>query len=91
MPAACLLTAFSVMNIRWAIAALDRPSAISASTSRSRGVSRATGSMRELRTISFCTTSGSRTVPPAATLRIAAVNASSLNTRSFSRYPTPPA
>jgi hypothetical protein len=51
MPAACLLTAFSVMN----------------------------------RVISFCTTSGSSTVPPTATVRIAAVNASSLNTRSFSR------
>ena len=85
IPAACLLTAFSVMNSRCAIAALDRPSAISASTSRSRGVSRATGSVRACRTISFCTTSGSSTVPPAATVRIAAVNASSLNTRSFSR------
>ena len=35
----CLLTAFSVTNIRAAIAAFDRPSAISPSTSRSRGVS----------------------------------------------------
>ena len=85
MPAACLLTAFSVMNRRCAIAALDRPSAISASTSRSRGVSRATGSVREWRTISFCTTSGSSTVPPAATVRMAPVNWSSLKTRSFSR------
>ena len=40
----CLLTAFSVTNIRAAIAAFDRPSAISASTSRSRGVSVASGS-----------------------------------------------
>jgi hypothetical protein len=85
MPAACLLTAFSVMNSRWAMAALDRPSAISASTWRSRGVSRATGSARARRVISFCTTSGSSTVPPAATVRMAAVNASSLNTRSLSR------
>jgi len=85
MPAACLLTAFSVTNRRWAIAALDRPSAISASTSRSLGVSRATGASRARRLISLATTSGSRTVPPAATVRMAAVNALSLNTRSLSR------
>ena len=52
MPAACLLTAFTVKNGRCAIAPLDRPSAISASTSRSRGVSRVTGSAREGRVIS---------------------------------------
>ena len=85
MPAACLLTAFSVMNSRCAIAALDRPSAIRASTSRSRGVSRATGALRACRTISLLTTSGSSTVPPAATVRMAPVNWSSLKTRSFSR------
>ena len=38
----CLATAFSVTNSAAAIAAFDRPSAISASTSRSRGVSRST-------------------------------------------------
>ena len=85
MPAACLLTAFSVTKRRCAIAALERPSAISASTSRSRGVSRDTGSLPARRTISFCTTSGSRTVPPVATVRMAAANDSSLNTRSLSR------
>ena len=85
MPAACLLTDFSVMNSRCAIATLERPSAISASTSRSLGVSRVTGSARERRVISLPTTSGSSTVPPAATVRMAAVNASSLNTRSLSR------
>ena len=85
MPAACLLTAFSVTNSRWAIAALDRPSAISARTSRSLGVSRVIGASRARRLISLATTSGSRTVPPAATVRIAPVNWSSLNTRSLSR------
>jgi hypothetical protein len=85
MPAACLLTAFSVTNSRWAIATLDRPSAISASTSRSRAVSRVSGSVRACRSSSLRITSGSRTVPPAATVRIAPVNWSSLNTRSLSR------
>ncbi len=66
------------MNSRCAIATLERPSAISASTSRSLGVSRATGSARERRVISLPTTTGSSTVPPAATVRMAAVNASGL-------------
>src|SRR5690606_6170576 len=39
----CLLTALSVMNRREAMAVLERPSAISPSTSRSRGVSDAIG------------------------------------------------
>ena len=39
MDEVCLATARSVITIRWAIAALDRPSAISSSTSRSRGLS----------------------------------------------------
>ena len=42
----CLPTAFSEMNRRWAMALLDRPSAISARTSRSRPDSRVTGSSR---------------------------------------------
>ena len=41
----CLLTAFSVTTSRWPIALLDRPSAISSSTWRSRSVSRATGGL----------------------------------------------
>ena len=65
------------MNSRCAIATLERPSAISASTSRSLGVSRATGWRGERRVISLPTT-GSSTVPPAATVRMAAVNASGL-------------
>ena len=42
----CFSTARSVTNIRSAIAPLERPSAISSSTSRSRGVSSASGSPR---------------------------------------------
>ena len=45
----CLLTAFSVTTSRAAIAALERPSAISPSTSRSRAVSRPSGSSRSCR------------------------------------------
>ena len=45
-PLMCLATAASVITSARAIAAFDRPSAISASTSRSRGVSRCSGSLR---------------------------------------------
>src|ERR1700684_436267 len=65
----CFPTAFSEMNSRWAIALFDRPSAISLSTSRSRAVSRVIGLSRARRPISFLTTSGSMTVPPAAAPR----------------------
>ena len=81
----CLLTAFSVTNSRWAMALLDRPSAISSSTSRSRPDRRASGSSRARRPRSFATTSLSMTVPPADTVRTASTNWSSLNTRSLSR------
>ena len=66
-----------------AIAALDRPSAISASTSRSRGVRPSSGSRR--RPISWRTTSGSSTVPPSATVASAARKSSRSLTRSLSR------
>jgi hypothetical protein len=45
----CLLTAFSETKNCWAMAVLDRPSAISVTTSRSRSVSRAIGASRECR------------------------------------------
>jgi ABC-2 type transport system permease protein len=48
MLAVCLPTALSLRNSRWPIAAFDLPSAMSSSTSRSRGVSRPTGSLRAL-------------------------------------------
>ena len=70
--------------------ALVRPSAISASTSRSRGVSADSGPPVWCRASSWDTTSGSRTVPPAATTRTASTNRVTSATRSFSRYPTPP-
>ena len=69
----CLATAFSVTKSAAAMAAFERPSAISASTSRSRGVSRSSGSSR-WRAIRAATTSGSSTVPPAATRRTASTN-----------------
>ena len=55
-------------------AALERPSAMSPSTSRSRGVSSARGSSRWRRLRSWATTSGSMTVPPPATRRTASMN-----------------
>ena len=60
----------------------DRPSAISESTSRSRGVSRSTA---RLRLNSLAITSGSIAVPPPATRRTASMNWSPPSTRSFSR------
>src|SRR5215472_3557724 len=83
----CLLTALSVMTKAAAISVLERPSAISASTSRSRWVSAASGSGPR-RSRSWATTSGSRAVPPAATRRSASRNSATSATRSFSRYPT---
>jgi hypothetical protein len=62
----CLLTARSETTRRWAIALLDRPSAISASTWRSRSVSRATGAWLERLASSFATPLGQdRRVDPA--------------------------
>ena len=72
------------------MAVFERPSAISSSTSRSRPDSRAIGPSWDRRPTSLVTTSGSSTVPPPATVRIASMNWLSVNTRSFSRYPTPP-
>ncbi len=71
-----------------AIAALDRPSAISPSTSFSRGV-RSAMPRRWLARRSWDTTSGSSTVPPAATRVSASRNSLTSAIRSFSRYPTP--
>jgi hypothetical protein len=81
----CLLTAFSVTKSRCAMATFDRPSAIRARTSRSRADSRVIGSSRARRPSNLDTTSGSITVPPDATVRIASTNWSSLKTRSLSR------
>jgi hypothetical protein len=65
-----------------AIAAFDRPSAISPSTSRSRAVSTASGSRRAS---SWETTSGSIAVPPSATRRTASMNWATFEIRSLSR------
>ena len=65
----CFSTALSLTTRARAIAGLLRPSAISASTSRSRGVSRSSGSRRRERASSCATTSGSSAVPPAPTRR----------------------
>ena len=86
MLAVCLPTALSLRNSRCPIAAFERPSAISSSTSRSRGVSRPSGGCRPAAgRSSFAITSGSIAVPPAATRRTASTNCSALKTRSLSR------
>ena len=78
------LTALSVITRAEPISALERPSAIMASTSRSRCVKASRGSPPR-RTSSWATTSGSSAVPPAATRRSASRNSATSATRSFSR------
>ena len=68
-----------------AIPALDRPSAISASTSRSLAVSEASPAARRLAPSSWLTTSGSSAVPPEPTRSSAAANSATSATRSLSR------
>ena len=84
MLAMCFSTALSVSTSASAMPAFERPSAISASTSRSRGVSASTGLARR-RPSSCATTSGSSAVPPAATRRTASTNSATSSTRSLSR------
>ena len=79
----CFSTPPSETDSASAMAALDLPSAISESTSRSRGVRSASGS--RLRPISWRTTIGSSTVPPAATACTAPRKSSRSLTRSLSR------
>ena len=85
----CFSTAPSLTTRAAAIAVFDRPSAISASTSLSRGVSRSSGSRRRARESSCDTTSGSSAVPPAATRRSDSRKSPTSATRSLSRYPMP--
>src|SRR3954454_2482715 len=87
----CFSTARSVTTSRSAIAWFDRPSAMSSSTSRSRGVSCEIGSSPRRRPTRRDTTSGSSAEPPSATRLIAAANSFTSETLSFSRYPTPSA
>jgi hypothetical protein len=79
----CFSTALWLISSCSTIAELEWPWAISESTSRSRAVSASTG--RWTRPISCDTTSGSMTVPPAATRAAAATNSCASATRSLSR------
>ena len=63
----CFSTARSVTTSCSAMAWFERPSAISSSTSRSRGVRSSSGSSRRARPSSWATTSGSSADPPSAT------------------------
>lgn len=80
----CLATALSLTTSCTAMPALERPSAIRARTSRSRAVSRSSGSLAR-RTSSWATTCGSSAVPPTATLRSASMNSSTSATRCLRR------
>ena len=64
----CFSIALSETTRRLAIAALDRPSAIRESTSRSLAVKLSSAFARPPAPMSSAMTSGSRAVPPAATL-----------------------
>src|SRR3954454_8553684 len=81
----CFSTARSVTTRASAMAALERPSAIRPSTSRSRAVRPSSGSSRRRRPSSRATTSGSSALPPPATRRTASVKVSTSATRSLSR------
>ena len=81
----CFSVAPSVMVRSLAIPTFVRPSAIAASTSRSRGVKAASGSSGRVRTMSWATTSASSAVPPRATRRSASMNSGMSPTRSLSR------
>ena len=85
MLATCFSTAPVVSTSSRAIAAFERPSAISESTSVSRGVSRSIGPCTRRREKSCATTSGSSAVPPAATRPTASTKSSTSMIRSFSR------
>lgn len=69
-----MATARSVITIFEAIAAFERPWAISSMTSSSRGVSPPIGLSCARRDSSCEITCGSIAVPPAATLRTASMN-----------------
>jgi hypothetical protein len=85
MLAMCFSTAPPDTTSAAAIPALDRPSAISASTSRSRGVRDDMPSVVLLAARSWLTTSGSSAVPPDPTRSSASLNSATSDTRSLSR------
>ena len=78
-------TVFGLRYSRWQMAWLDRPSAITASTSRSRSVRSSSGLRVRLRPTSWATTDGSITSPPAAIRRTASDSSSRSDSRSLSR------
>src|SRR5690606_204198 len=80
----CFSTARSVITRRAAMPALFSPSAITPSTSDSRGLSRSRA-LSEFRLSSWETTSGSIAAPPPATRRSVPRNSSMSATRSLSR------
>ena len=84
-------TARSVITSLSAMPWFEFPCAIRSSTSRSRGVSRSSGSSFRRRERSVDTMIGSIAEPPSATRRTAATKSLTSLIRSFNRYPTPSA
>ena len=87
MALACFSTARSDSTSEAAMVALFFPVAISARTSRSRGVKRSRSEVGRCvwAETSISTTAGSITAPPRATSRMARSNSSTSVTRSFNR------
>ena len=81
----CVSTVFSVTHRRRAMPAFVRPSAISASTSCSRGESSSSALTWRGTPTSVATTCGSSAVPPSQTRRAASRKSSTSSTRSLSR------
>ena len=81
----CFSTACGVTTSTSAMPLFERPSAISSSTSRSRGVSASSGSSRRLRPNMCATTVGSSTEPRAAIRLTASAKSVKSVTRSLSR------
>src|SRR4051794_13683741 len=85
----CFCTPRSEMSRRSAIPWFERPSAISSSTSRSRGVISSSGPASRRLESSWETIVESSAEPPPATRRIASAKSSRSATRSLSMYPMP--
>ena len=82
----CFSTVFSLTKRLWAMALLERPSTMSARTSRSRSVKRSSGLQEDRgRPISWLTTSGSRTDPPRPIRSTLDESSAKSETRSFKR------
>ena len=81
----CFSTVPSVTQSRWAIPALERPSAINANTSRSLALRAANGSLRRRADTSSDTNAGSTTDAPLAIRSSVSTKSATSVTRLLSR------